>query len=161
MVRGWGRCTPFRSVFEVCHPTLTFLIVIRLTPDDWLNPPFTPDPRSETERTINGDFRFCYLGPAGTFTPLHRDVYASYSWSANVVGRKLWWFFPPDRLDPVKDQHGEFVFDVRDLEGEGGGIKVLQEVRRPSYFDVSFIRLMAGGRSDLRTKRLAPPSIKS
>jgi len=50
-----------------------------------------------------------------------------------VVGRKLWWFFPPDALDPVKDRNGELVFDVRELEGEGGGIKVLQEVRE-SFF---------------------------
>jgi len=131
-------------------------LLTHLTLDDWLNPPFTPDPRDEAGRPTNGDFRFCYLGPAGTFTPLHRDVYASYSWSANVVGRKLWWFFPPDRLGPVKDKHGELVFDVRDLDGEGGGIKVLQEVRRQSKVDWSCTRLMAGRRSDLRTKWLAP-----
>ena len=40
----------------------------------------------------------------------------------------MWWFFPPDRLDRVK-VHGELVFDVRELKGEGGGIKVVQEVR--------------------------------
>ena len=28
-------------------------------------------------------------------TPLHADVYGSFSWSANVVGKKRWIFFPP------------------------------------------------------------------
>jgi hypothetical protein len=46
------------------------------------------------------------------------------------VGRKVWWLFPPDRLEGLKDRNGEFVFDVRELEGEGGGMKVLQEVSR-------------------------------
>lgn len=35
------------------------------------------------------DYRFVYLGPAGSWTPLHADVLRSYSWSANVAGRKL------------------------------------------------------------------------
>ncbi|TYJ57249.1 hypothetical protein B9479_001982 [Cryptococcus floricola] len=98
--------------------------------DDWLNPPYTPSPRathSESASTSTSDFRFTYAGPALTYTPLHRDVYGSYSWSANVVGRKVWWLFPPDRLDKIKDKNGELYFDVRDLEDAGGAIKVLQQ----------------------------------
>ncbi|WVQ79765.1 hypothetical protein IAT38_001865 [Cryptococcus sp. DSM 104549] len=114
--------------------------------DDWLNPPFTPSsrptpspttptptltptPTPTPSSTSTSDFRFTYLGPPLTYTPLHRDVYASYSWSANLVGRKLWWFFPPgeESLGKVRDERGELVFDVRGLDGEGGGIKVLQE----------------------------------
>ena len=41
----------------------------------------------------------------------------------------MWWFFPPDRLDQVKDKNGELIFDVREIQGEGGAIKVVQEVR--------------------------------
>ncbi|WWC71238.1 uncharacterized protein I206_105191 [Kwoniella pini CBS 10737] len=100
--------------------------------DDWLNPPYTPDSRiitSETEvnSASTSDFRFTYLGPPLTYTPLHRDVYGSYSWSANIVGRKIWWLFPPDKLDKVKDEYGELVFDVRELQDEGGAIKILQQ----------------------------------
>jgi len=91
-----------------------------------MNPPRSPTHITRPED--RGDFRFCYLGPAGTFTPLHRDVYASYSWSANIVGRKMWWSFPPNTLHRVKDSDGEMVYDVRDLPDEGEGIKVLQEV---------------------------------
>lgn len=100
--------------------------------DDWMNPPYTPERRtvlggSHSDIDPCADFRFCYVGPAGTFTPLHRDVYSSYSWSANIVGRKSWWLFPPDRLDGVKDKHGDLVFDVRQLAGEGGGIQIIQQ----------------------------------
>jgi hypothetical protein len=42
------------------------------------------------------DHRFVYVGRAGTFTPLHKDVLCSYSWSFNVAGDKRWWLVPPD-----------------------------------------------------------------
>ncbi|KAF1794857.1 Thioredoxin, conserved site [Phytophthora cactorum] len=42
------------------------------------------------------DYRFVYLGPAGSWTPLHQDVFRSYSWSVNVCGRKKWVFYHPD-----------------------------------------------------------------
>lgn len=121
--------------------------------DDWLSPQYTPSPpdNTMTEPTPEGsqdlrageessdtrppldatsaeDFRFCYLGPQGTFTPLHRDVYCSYSWSANVLGRKIWWLFPPTQLHGLVEEDEVAVFDVRTLPDEGGGIKVLQEV---------------------------------
>lgn len=76
---------------------------------------------SEPTCASTADFRFVYVGPAGTFTPLHHDVYGSYSWSANVVGRKLWWLFPPG-TEP-RDRHGNLLFDVRDAKA----LKVLQE----------------------------------
>jgi len=100
--------------------------------DDWLNTPYSPDPRPNSDSasktdTSTSDFRFTYLGPPGTYTPLHRDVYSSYSWSCNILGRKVWWLFPPDRVRRVL-KNGEPIFDVREVEDEGGGIKVVQEV---------------------------------
>ena len=80
----------------------------RLFADDWLNYHycmFTYD-----------DFRFVYLGIRGTFTSFHKDVYDSYSWSTNVVGRKLWTFWTPDdenRKQPgieLIQEAGETVF---------------------------------------------------
>ena len=41
-----------------------------------------------------GDHRFVYVGPAGSRTALHADVFFSFSWSANVVGAKRWWLLP-------------------------------------------------------------------
>lgn len=70
--------------------------------DDWLNHhycTFTDD-----------DFRFVYLGIKGTSTPFHKDVYDSYSWSTNVVGKKLWTFWTPD-----------------DEDGKQSGIGLIQE----------------------------------
>lgn len=36
-------------------------------------------------------------------TPLHADVYCSYSWSVNVIGKKKWILFPPGEEDKLKD----------------------------------------------------------
>lgn len=55
--------------------------------DDWMN-------HADVIRGRD-DFRFCYAGEAGTQTPLHADVYQSYSWSTNLVGVKRWRMFPP------------------------------------------------------------------
>ncbi|GAA5883623.1 hypothetical protein JCM3774_001851 [Rhodotorula dairenensis] len=55
--------------------------------DDWMN---------EYEGSArDDDFRFVYAGGGGTFTPLHRDVYCSYSISTQLFGRKRWYLFPP------------------------------------------------------------------
>ena len=85
-----------------------FYTTPHLFADDWLNYhycTFTDD-----------DFRFVYLGIQGTFTPFHKDVYDSYSWSTNVVGRKLWTFWAPNnetRKRPgieLVQEAGETVF---------------------------------------------------
>ncbi|GAA5978804.1 hypothetical protein JCM10908_004493 [Rhodotorula pacifica] len=55
--------------------------------DDWMN----EYEASEKE----DDFRFVYAGGGDTFTPLHRDVYCSYSISTQLFGRKRWYLFPP------------------------------------------------------------------
>jgi hypothetical protein len=67
--------------------TQPFYSTPHLFADDWLNHhycTFTDD-----------DFRFIDLGIKGTSTPFHKDVHGSYSWSTNVVGRKLWTFWFP------------------------------------------------------------------
>jgi hypothetical protein len=66
------------------------------------------------------DYRFTYVGPKGTFTPLHRDVYGSYSWSSNILGRKRWWLIPPEYTDIFRIRQGneDMVFDIRDLSEE-------------------------------------------
>ncbi|KAI0670361.1 Clavaminate synthase-like protein [Trametes maxima] len=82
--------------------------------DDWMNAYYSAHTQD--------DFRFVYVGAAETFTPLHRDVYTSYSWSTNVAGRKRWWLFPPDQTPFLfrkgGEEHLETVFDVRDVDLE-------------------------------------------
>ncbi|CAB3250266.1 unnamed protein product [Arctia plantaginis] len=65
---------------------------------DWLNE-YAVDNEQD-------DFMFVYIGPEGSWTPLHEDVYCSYSWSVNVVGRKKWILFPPGEQNKFKDTLG-------------------------------------------------------
>ena len=48
-----------------------------------------------------------YAGPRGCSTALHCDVLRSFSWSANVVGRKLWLLFPPACSQLLSTADGE------------------------------------------------------
>ncbi|GJP53964.1 hypothetical protein CLOM_g13074 [Closterium sp. NIES-68] len=60
------------------------------------------------------DYRFVYMGRAGTWTPLHTDVLRSFSWSVNVCGRKRWLFLSPDQTRYVTHRHtrSTTVYDV-------------------------------------------------
>lgn len=67
------------------------------------------------------DYRFVYVGPAGSWTPFHRDVFGSFSWSTNVCGRKLWFLFPPDEGSKLHapGKPDEIPYDVRKVGGPG------------------------------------------
>ncbi|KAJ8272969.1 hypothetical protein GJAV_G00095650 [Gymnothorax javanicus] len=58
------------------------------------------------------DYRFVYMGPKGSWTPFHADVFRSYSWSANVCGRKKWLLYPPGQEEYLRDCHGNLIYDV-------------------------------------------------
>ncbi|OIT04870.1 PREDICTED: jmjC domain-containing protein 4 isoform X1 [Nicotiana attenuata] len=80
--------------------------------DDWLNfylDKFRmhndPDTYSERNEISCSDYRFVYMGAKGTWTPLHADVFRSYSWSANVCGKKQWYFLPPSQHHLVFDRN--------------------------------------------------------
>jgi hypothetical protein len=49
-------------------------------------------------------------------TPLHADVFTSYSWSANIVGRKKWLLFPPHEEDHLRDLYGQLAYDAASEE---------------------------------------------
>ncbi|KAH8077755.1 Clavaminate synthase-like protein [Cristinia sonorae] len=79
--------------------------------DDWMNGWYSAH--------TDDDFRFVYVGGQGTFTPLHRDVYTSYSWSTNICGRKRWWLFPPDQtLHLFMDGRSMVPYDARTVDQE-------------------------------------------
>lgn len=75
--------------------------------DDWLNEwwdanaadddadPDDDEGKGGGPKRRADDYRFLYLGPAGSCTPMHHDVLCSYSWSANLAGRKRWALFHP------------------------------------------------------------------
>ncbi|CAG9784271.1 unnamed protein product [Diatraea saccharalis] len=86
-------------------PLDSFYEVPMLFASDWLNE-FCEDQHED-------DFMFVYIGPKCSWTPLHADVYCSYSWSVNVVGRKKWILFPPGEEKKLKDKLGNLpmLFD--------------------------------------------------
>ena len=64
------------------------------------------------------DYRFVYIGPKGSWTPFHSDVFGSYSWSANIVGKKKWVLFPSGEEHKLKDKLGNLVYDVESEEAK-------------------------------------------
>ena len=73
---------------------------------DWLNEFYS-------QRTdIKEDYRFVYMGARGSWTPLHYDVFRSYSWSSNVVGTKMWILFPSGDEVCLKNIRKELVYNV-------------------------------------------------
>ena len=55
--------------------------------DDWINRYWDELSKSDDKKD---DYRFVYIGKKNSFTPLHCDVFRSFSWSSNVVGVKKW-----------------------------------------------------------------------
>lgn len=73
---------------------------------DWLNEFW--DLRTD----VKDDFRFVYMGPKGSWTPLHTDVFKSFSWSANICGRKLWYLFPPRQGQVNRGKRNQLPCDI-------------------------------------------------
>ncbi|CAB1317337.1 unnamed protein product [Coregonus sp. 'balchen'] len=46
----------------------------------------------------------------------HADVFRSYSWSANICGRKKWLLYPPGQEEFLRDSHGNLAYDVTSPE---------------------------------------------
>lgn len=84
---------------------------------DWMNEFW--DQRDD----VQDDYRFVYMGPKGSWTPFHADVFRSFSWSANICGKKKWILYPPGKEDFLKDKLGNLVFNVSS-----------DELRDPSKF---------------------------
>lgn len=75
---------------------------------DWLNE-YCLDTHKE-------DYMFIYLGPKGSWTPFHADVFSSFSWSVNIIGQKRWLLFPPGTEISLTDNLGNLPFDVTENE---------------------------------------------
>jgi len=84
-----------------------------------------PPPTATTITTTNSsisDYRFVYLGPKNSSTPLHTDVLCSHSWSANIAGRKLWRVLPAEYAYLLQDKctgtSHPYDFYPSDIQGE-------------------------------------------
>ncbi len=91
---------------------------------DWLN---------EYWASKSDDYRFLYLGPKGSWTPFHSDVFGSFSWSANVTGHKKWIFFP-------KDQEPKNVYDILEIIPEGD----LTDFSSKTHDDLQYFEIQQG-----------------
>lgn len=49
-------------------------------------------------------------------TPLHSDVFSSFSWSTNIFGRKKWIFFAPGEEEKLFDKLGNLPFSISNNE---------------------------------------------
>lgn len=68
-------------------------------------------------RSRRGDKKFLNLCGIYIFrTPLHADVFSSFSWSVNICGKKKWIFLPPGEEDKLRDKFGNLVFDLTSQE---------------------------------------------
>ncbi|KOB52195.1 JmjC domain-containing protein 4 [Operophtera brumata] len=87
------------------RPKDNFYTIPKIFTSDWLNE-YAHDNNED-------DFMFVYIGPKNSWTPLHVDVYCSFSWSVNVTGRKKWILFPPGEEDKLKEKPNQLqlLFD--------------------------------------------------
>ena len=74
--------------------------------EDWLGDCYDARCAAEGCGGAVPDLRFVYVGPAGTLTPLHCDVWQTHSWSANLCGVKLWLFVAPWEAHKLWDRFG-------------------------------------------------------
>ncbi|XP_027904472.1 2-oxoglutarate and iron-dependent oxygenase JMJD4 isoform X2 [Vigna unguiculata] len=80
--------------------------------DDWINLyldnfriHIDSDAQQPNEEICCSDYRFVYIGVKGSWTPLHADVFRSYSWSSNVCGKKRWLFLDPSQCHLIFDRN--------------------------------------------------------
>ena len=112
--------------FVVQNPLYNAYACPKFFEDDWLND------------SMKDSYKFVYCGPQGTITGLHADVLYSYSWSANVAGRKRWHLIPPkytvclfdifgQRLSPHLNYTDNLVMFPRLSIAREHAIEVIQE----------------------------------
>lgn len=70
---------------------------------------------------------FFYINIFLTRTPLHSDVFSSFSWSVNVCGKKKWIFFPPGEEQFLKDELGNLPYDISQAQYSSKCYEVVQE----------------------------------
>ncbi|KAI9314843.1 hypothetical protein BX666DRAFT_1964004 [Dichotomocladium elegans] len=100
-LKDWHFCRDF--------PDYKAYSVPDLFQDDWLNEYWST-------RDDKDDYRFVYIGGDATFTPIHADVYRSYSWSSNICGIKKWTLFPPGEEKFLKDKLNNYCYDIRSVD---------------------------------------------
>lgn len=97
---GWPK--PYLKDWHACldlKDTRRLFSTPTLFRDDFLNDWLSTKPGAS-------DYRFVYIGPAGSRTSVHTDVLHSNSWSAQLAGTKKWLLLPPQHAHLVEDANG-------------------------------------------------------
>lgn len=89
---------------------------------DWLN--------EFCLKSDSDDYRFVYMGPKGTWTPFHSDVFSSFSWSTNIYGVKRWLFFAPGEELKLCDAFGNLPFDLDEADIERRQASCIEIIQR-------------------------------
>uniref|UniRef100_A0A182Y9X8 Jumonji domain-containing protein 4 n=1 Tax=Anopheles stephensi TaxID=30069 RepID=A0A182Y9X8_ANOST len=103
-------------------PQYSFYRTPALFASDWLN--------EYLVENGSDDYRFVYIGPKGTWTAFHADVFGSYSWSVNIFGRKLWYLLPPGEEQKLLNSRRNLPFSVTEQTLQDAGVvffSILQE----------------------------------
>lgn len=90
-LKDWHACLDLKDTRLFSTPPL-----LR---DDFLNDWLSTKPDAS-------DYRFVYIGPAGSRTGVHTDVLHSNSWSAQLAGQKKWLLLSPQHAHLVEDANG-------------------------------------------------------
>ena len=64
-------------------------------------PTFFPDKFKKLDSEFQPPFTWLFIGPKGAFSPLHRDIWFTCAWMAQIEGRKRFIFFPPSDLKHI------------------------------------------------------------
>ncbi|VDD86973.1 unnamed protein product [Enterobius vermicularis] len=93
---------------------------------DWIN-----NEQWSGDKNCFGDYRFVYFGVKDSWTVLHSDVMSSYSWSANICGRKLWYFVPIGNEEYFKICRDTYVRDIRTMPDKWEAAKIISFIQEP------------------------------
>ncbi|EDV30820.1 uncharacterized protein Dana_GF14855 [Drosophila ananassae] len=85
-------------------PGYDFYKVPKYFASDWLNEMLVDKERD--------DYRFVYMGPKGSWTSYHSDVFGSFSWSTNIMGHKKWLIMSPGEELKLADRLGNVPFSI-------------------------------------------------
>ncbi|XP_052897264.1 2-oxoglutarate and iron-dependent oxygenase JMJD4 homolog [Anopheles moucheti] len=104
-------------------PEYSFYRTPALFVSDWLN--------EYLVETDSDDYRFVYIGPKGTWTAFHADVFGSYSWSVNIFGQKQWYLLPPGEEQKLLNSVRSLPFSVTEQSLQAAGVTFFSVLQQP------------------------------
>uniref|UniRef100_A0A182RG37 Jumonji domain-containing protein 4 n=1 Tax=Anopheles funestus TaxID=62324 RepID=A0A182RG37_ANOFN len=105
------------------RPEYSFYRTPTLFASDWLN--------EYLVENGSDDYRFVYIGPKGTWTAFHADVFGSYSWSVNIFGQKRWYLLPPGEEQKLLDSLRNLPFSVTEQTLQDAGVSFFSILQQP------------------------------